>query len=132
MSFTVWTVANFERMHRRAGGHFFDHDTMRFFASRICAGGVLFGDRAFVTSEKSGFDDYTRTYTVRVVDVADPRGVDTFERFASLATAEKWARTVGNMSPEQWETAQVFVSDGIEPRAAVRAAVALLPEAVAE
>ena len=49
--------------NRYANRHFFDTDTMRFFASRVLH--PMYYGRIFVTSEKSGFDDPTRRYTVR-------------------------------------------------------------------
>ena len=47
---TPFTVAEIRRQHH---GHWFDPETMRFFHTRICAGGRMFGGRYFVTSERN-------------------------------------------------------------------------------
>jgi hypothetical protein len=62
------------RLADEAGSHFFDTDTMRFFASRLLSGPYLVeqsDDRLTatyvgVTSEKAGFEDRTREYRVRL------------------------------------------------------------------
>lgn len=57
---------------RARGSHYFDRDTMRFFASRLIGQPEQSENgrfAVFVTSEKRCFDDPTRTYNVRTYDV---------------------------------------------------------------
>lgn len=63
--FKVDTIAEVERLNRRAGQHFFDPDTLRFFASRVQD--PVIAHRFFVTTEKSSFDDLTRYATLRMI-----------------------------------------------------------------
>jgi hypothetical protein len=55
--------------YRNHRGHFFDRDTMRFFASRVCEtayrcpSGVVY----FLTSEKKCFNDPTRVWNARMI-----------------------------------------------------------------
>lgn len=53
--------------NRSGSGHFFDKETMRFFASRLCSEFVRLSDTEalFLTSEKACFNDPKRVYTVR-------------------------------------------------------------------
>lgn len=56
------SVSEIKLANRRAGQHFFDADTMRFFRSRV--GDKVYGGRYFITSEQ--FDDEApRLYTIR-------------------------------------------------------------------
>jgi hypothetical protein len=58
------TIDDVKRANRRAGGHWFSPDTLRFFRGRV--GRTLYGGRFFVSSEQ--FDhDSPRLYTVREV-----------------------------------------------------------------
>ena len=59
------TIADVKRLNNEAGYQFFAPDTMRFFASRIESG--LYKNGTFITSERAGFRDATRRYTVRRV-----------------------------------------------------------------
>jgi hypothetical protein len=60
-------ITNIDDIRRNYDGLFFDRDTMRFFASRICGHGIVRGGRYFITSEKACFNDPKRVYTVREV-----------------------------------------------------------------
>lgn len=82
-------------------GHFFDKDTMRFFASRLTNldKKVSPTELYFVTSEKSGFDDPTRQFNLRkaeLVFTTDTEGykyaeirIDTIEKFSSRSQAAR-------------------------------------------
>jgi len=52
------------------GDHFFSSWSMRFFSSQVHST-YLKADKYFITSEKSGFEDYARVFSVRL---ADPKG----------------------------------------------------------
>jgi hypothetical protein len=75
--------------------HFFDADTMRFFGSRIGSEWHIVGHRLyFVTTERRGWDDYTRGATVRVWN-ADEDSIDTIgelNQYASPRTAYRAAQ----------------------------------------
>ena len=57
------SIYDIRAANRAAGQHWFDPDTLRFFASRV--GETIYGGRYFLSSEKSGFDDPTRVWSVR-------------------------------------------------------------------
>lgn len=61
----VDTVGDVELLNRRAGQHFFDADTKRFFASRIHE--PIIAQRFFITSEKRCFDDPRRESRIRMI-----------------------------------------------------------------
>lgn len=52
-------------------GHFFDRDTMRFFASRVTENYRRVSDRVayFITTEKAGFSDTRRVATIRKAEL---------------------------------------------------------------
>jgi hypothetical protein len=88
-----------ERANYYAGQHFFEPDTMRFFSSRVLDG--VYGGRYFVTSERRGFDDYRRAYTVRVArDNGQVETVGDFLDFASSAAAHRRAAKLAQARPE--------------------------------
>ena len=72
---TIYSIHDFKRLYEYYNqGHFFDKDTMRFFASRILDHWKVNHEQGacyFITSEKKGFNDYTRVYTVRKGYVRD-------------------------------------------------------------
>jgi hypothetical protein len=74
--------------------HFFDADSIRFFTSRILSHWRIVGHRLyFTTSERSDWDDYTRTYSVRVWD-ADSDSIDTIGDFGEHSSARAAARAM--------------------------------------
>jgi hypothetical protein len=81
-------IGDIERAADRAGSHFFDRDSKRFFRSRILEGIHKGSGRLiwFVTSEKRGFDDARRGFTVRVFDTTTG-SVDTPGDFNGHSTA---------------------------------------------
>lgn len=85
-----YSVQDVELANSRAGQHFFDADTMRFFNSRVL--GDLIDGRYFVTSER--FDEnHPRLYTLRE---AMPNGhietVGEFQGYTSARAAYTAAR----------------------------------------
>ena len=91
-------IEEIERANDRAGYHYFEPATMRFFDSRVLSG--VYDGRFFITSER--FKMYEpryrvdpRMYTIRE---AFPDGqIDTvgaFQAFGSAATAKRWAQRV--------------------------------------
>ena len=86
---TIYSTDDLIRVYQRFDqGHFFDKDTMRFFSSRITShcqskDGALF----FITSERKGFSDYTRVYTLRKARVKnDQIEIDTVGDFGEFET----------------------------------------------
>lgn len=61
----VDTIGDIEHLNSGIGHHFFDTDTMRFFASRVHE--PVISQRFFITSEKRGFDDNKRESHIRMV-----------------------------------------------------------------
>jgi len=77
------SIGDIQYKNQQAGQHFFSADTMKFFASRTESDAFTKDgtDYAyFVTSEKSGFDDPTRTFTVRRYN-KKTHGIDTIGDF---------------------------------------------------
>lgn len=76
---------------KRAGSHFFDPDTLRFFGSRVSEYGYRGADGAlyFVTSERDRGPypawDGRRLYTVRRMDAADPSDISDVGGFGAYA-----------------------------------------------
>lgn len=67
-----WSVEDIRREYQRTSqGHFFDEETMKFFASRLTSIFRSLGDNKylFVTSEKACFDAPSRVFTVRLLTV---------------------------------------------------------------
>lgn len=88
-----------ERANHYAGQHFFEADTMRFFSSRVLSG--VHGGRYFVTSERRGFDDYRRAYTIRcALDNGHIETVGEFLDFATSGTAHRHAAKCAEAWPE--------------------------------
>lgn len=75
--------------NRKAGQHWFDEDTLRFFQSRF---GKLYGDRYFISSEKS--PNNPRRWSVRKVDwkTGDIGTVGEFQQFPTEASAKRFMR----------------------------------------
>jgi len=100
----MWTMQEIREANRKAGFHWFDADTLRFFRSRIGervyqgAGGIYFvSSEQFVGSDGRG---KPRAYTVRVFnpetgDVSTARGVEfnTLTRSQANTLAKKFAGT---------------------------------------
>jgi hypothetical protein len=108
---TVTSVADIQAIADRAGSHFFDRDTMRFFSSRVLEGvypalsngenrwesreGAKF---AFVTSESNEWEG--RKYTVRILTLESRDGrpavdidaLDSAYRLGTPAQAKRAAR----------------------------------------
>lgn len=92
------TATKYERVedvaeaNRRAGYHFFDADTMRFFNSR--ADDELYGGRWFVTSEK--FMQEPRAYTVR--EALTTGAIETFGEVGAFPTLNRARTFARNMA----------------------------------
>ena len=82
----VKCMADVIRMSQRAGNHFFDDETMRYFKSRIC--GELVAGQYFITSER--YMDEPRAYTIRrVTEHGDILTIDNFQgKYKSLHQAK--------------------------------------------
>lgn len=93
------TIHTDQLAHRNAasGWHFFDADSKRFFSSRISETAYVTQDgfAFFVTSERKGFRETARAYTVRIAETATGRIVGSFGEFlefASRSAADRAAR----------------------------------------
>lgn len=90
------TLDDFREANRRAGFHFFDQDTLRFFRSRIVD--EIYAGRFFITSEQfEGTDGHRepRRYTVRVAmpdGSTRSRDIGEFQQWATLAEAREMAQ----------------------------------------
>jgi hypothetical protein len=88
-----------KQANRKAGHHWFDPDTMRWFGSRISAttyGPDSEGRVYFVSSERSGFDqDSPRCYTVRYFD-PETAGIETHGEFLAHETLSQAKTAASN------------------------------------
>lgn len=85
--FPIDTIAEIERKNRRAGQHFFDSATLRFFNSRIQE--FVVGHRFFVTTERHDWGG-RRLATVRMIrDDGSIADVGEFQQFATPGAALK-------------------------------------------
>lgn len=83
---TYFTIKAIKEANKAIGHHFFEADTMRFFSSRILP--RVYAGKYFITSEKRCFQDYSRVYSIRVVD-HDGR-IDTIEgKYNTAGQAKK-------------------------------------------
>lgn len=89
------TIAAIKEANRKAGHHFFEADSMRFFRSKI-ARGVIIAGRLFITSEQfvpSDGPPDPRRYSVRVAhDNGSVATVGEFQAYATLAEAHRAAK----------------------------------------
>lgn len=95
-----FTIEEIKRRNARAGFHFFDRDTMRFFRSRIAPGVMHAGKQdvynIFITSEKYS-DSAPRLYTVRhMTDDGDIVSLSKFQAYRSLESARAAVRRFKN------------------------------------
>lgn len=104
---TPASFADLKARNQKIDHHWFDRDTMRFFATKLhgkpipCAR----GGHCFVTSEQCRFTD-PRQFSVRW---ATPHGaietVGAFQAHATLADAKRAAHAFANETPGDVETA---------------------------
>ena len=96
-----YTIEEIKEANRKAGQHFFDADTLRFFSSRISDVYCGLGGVFFVTSEKKCFNDTTRVFTVRKFN-SDNGHIDTVGNFGQLSRylAHKRAKTLASKMEE--------------------------------
>lgn len=79
------TIDEIESAARSQGSHWFDRDTMRFFASRVSDHIYPYpGGAVFVSSERGPRFDSPRRYTVRLCTVAGE--IDTIGEFQAYAS----------------------------------------------
>ena len=85
------TMADIKQKLSAGGNHFFDHDTMRFFGSRIESS--LYKNNTFITSEYTGFERTKRAYTVRYYNEKKKTVVDVsgFGAFSTKDAARQFA-----------------------------------------
>lgn len=74
------TIADVRRANDKAGHHWFEADTIRFFGSKIES--VVYGGRYFVSSEQPPFG--ARAFTVRRCN--DDGSISTVGEFCSIRT----------------------------------------------
>ena len=80
--------------NKEAGQFFFSKNTMRFFKSHVLYG--VYGGKYFLTSEKKCFNDYTRVYSVQMIN--EDCSIDNIFKSESLYQARKEAKRLGNLS----------------------------------
>lgn len=88
------TIDDVKRLHRAAGKHFFDADTMRFWGTTMVS--ELFPNNTFVTGDDN-YDRSKKMYTVRLFDedTAEIETVCGFQRFDNFDDAVKAAKAYG-------------------------------------
>lgn len=75
---------------KRAGSHFFDAETMRFFGSRVLP--TVYGGRYFITSEQDHYRNGAKAYTVRIA--LDKGNIDTVGDFQAYATRAQAVKAI--------------------------------------
>lgn len=88
---TARTMAEFIRLNKRRGQHWFDRDTIRFFQSRF---GPLVKGRYFISSEKSPYD--VRKWSIRKVNWKTGQ-VDTISEFGGFKTESQAKRRLSEL-----------------------------------
>ena len=85
------TMADVEELNRRRGKHWFEPDTLAFFKSSY---GGLYGNRYFISSEKSPYDK--RKWSIRKVDWKTGKigTVGDFQQFGTEAQAKRHMKDV--------------------------------------
>ena len=92
-------IGELERMHKQAGGHFFDADSKRFFDSRI-GQNVWPGVTGWFFTTSEQFHNWAtqyhapRLYTVRKLNADNHRSIDSvgeFQQYTSSAAARRAA-----------------------------------------
>lgn len=90
-------IGDIKELNRKAGQHWFSPDTMKFFKSKVPQDHVgLFGNKYFITSEKSPYDK--RKYSIREWK-GKTKSIDTVGDFGSLnskAQAERVLKKLMN------------------------------------
>ena len=83
------TLTDIKNNNKKAGRHWFDKDTMRFFDSRIES--KLYSDNTFITSEQQSYQ-YPRKYTIRIAlnNGIDIESVGEFQQFDTLEQAREY------------------------------------------
>lgn len=78
------------KAHKKAGGHFFDNNTMECFSSQIHRDSYEPKTGMFITSEIFGDEDIDpRTYAVRRINLDNPKSIDNVgERQPTLQAAQ--------------------------------------------
>lgn len=89
----MYSIQEIKQANKEAGQFFFSPDTMKFFASKIInqvwdgPNGVF-----FITSEKNGFDDPERVYTIRKFEPETANIRTVGDKFTTLNQAKKEAQ----------------------------------------
>lgn len=89
------SISDAKELSQKAGNHFFDADTMRFFKSKVH--GDLVDNKYFITSEQMGFEPSSgRGFSIRSFDPAtgDVGKVSEFNEFGSLIEARKALKAI--------------------------------------
>ena len=73
-----------KKFNKEVGLHWFDADTMRFFASKVES--ELYDNQCFISSEKKCFNDNTRVYKIRHAQLNG--SINTVQDFETLEDAE--------------------------------------------
>lgn len=83
------TMEDVIRANKKAGQHWFDEDTMRFFKSDF---GKLYSNKYFISSEKSPHNP--RRWSIRKVNwkTGDVDTVGEFQQFSTQASAKRYLR----------------------------------------
>lgn len=82
-----WDIDEMAEDNRKLGQHWFDKDTMKYFKTRIYSS--VRAGRYFITSEKRGWNDEARAYTIRECVLGKVDTVGEFLAYPTLAKARK-------------------------------------------
>ena len=92
----VWNRAGLKRANEEAGCFYFSPSTLKFFASRVLSDLYKVGDSViFLTSEKKGYEDYRREYSIRVMNPNGTVDGSRTERFDDYRECRREAKKYG-------------------------------------
>lgn len=101
------SVYQVETLNKSNGYHFFDADSKRFFSSRILSG--IYRGVYFITSERNGFDDYSRSFTIRMAcKNGSIETIGGFNRFPTKYQAQKYIKGLPELLPDFIEAAKKY------------------------
>lgn len=104
-----WTSKGLVQLYKNTdSGYFFSPSTMRFWRSRVLSHfRRLDGNHAlFITSEKAGFDDLTRKFTIRLAKIIQEENghervqIDTLSQFGEFRSSASAKTVMRAIKPE--------------------------------
>jgi hypothetical protein len=110
------SITQIEARNSKIGHCFFSKDSKKFFSSRILS--TIYKGVYFITSERNGFDDYSRSFTIRMA--LNDGSIDTiggFNRFKTKQQAQKFIKSLPEELPTLINAAKAYWNgDGLNDK----------------